>query len=125
MPSVFLCCHCSALQTDAAYGANRSSSRPRGAAPDRLDRRLRCDKGSRNSSGRLDDCGSPCATRVDPLLEEYKNNRTRKWEMRVSAAVSSTFVPNLSRGEGHPSFKQSSTQVLSVLLWASAMLGVY
>lgn len=70
------------MQADTAYGSNRSSSRPRGPAPDRLDRRLRCDKGPRGS-GRLDDCGSPCAGRVDPLLEEFKNNRTRKWEMRV------------------------------------------
>jgi len=48
----------------------------------------RCDKGSRGSSGRLDDMvASPTVGgRVDPLLEEYKNNRTRRWEMRVSSA---------------------------------------
>jgi hypothetical protein len=72
-------------EADTGYGSNRSSSRPRGPPADRLDRRLRCDKGSRSGSGRMDDCGSPCAGRVDPLLEEFKNNRTRKWEMRVSA----------------------------------------
>lgn len=54
---------------------------------DKPDRRLRCEKG-RGSSGRLDDAtGSPTVARVDPLLEEYKNNRTRRWEMRVSAAA--------------------------------------
>jgi hypothetical protein len=24
---------------------------------------------------------------VDPLLEEYKNNRTRRWEMRVRGVL--------------------------------------
>jgi hypothetical protein len=74
----------SCLQADTGYGSNRSNSRPRGAVADRLDRLRRCDKGSRSSSGRMDDCGSPCSGRVDPLLEDFKNNRTRKWEMRVS-----------------------------------------
>lgn len=78
---------CSFLQADTGYGSNRSSSRPRGAVPDRLDRLRRCDKGSRGSSGRMDDCGSPCSGRVDPLLEDFKNNRTRKWDMRVRSAA--------------------------------------
>jgi hypothetical protein len=87
------------MQADTGFGSNRSNSRPRGAAPDRLDRRLRCDKGLRSGSGRMDDCGSPCAGRVDPLLEEFKNNRTRKWQMRVRdmgwpvACLARSFLP--------------------------------
>lgn len=65
---------------------NRNNSRTRGVMLDKApDRRLRCDKGGRGSTGRLDDAlGSPVVQRMDPLLEEYKNNRTRRWEMRVS-----------------------------------------
>eukprot|EP00879_Flechtneria_rotunda_P003766 GHRR01004005.1.p1 GENE.GHRR01004005.1~~GHRR01004005.1.p1 ORF type:complete len:548 (+),score=217.70 GHRR01004005.1:2432-4075(+) len=61
----------------------RNHNRARGPAVDRPERRLRCDKGNRGSSGRLDDImGSPTMARCDPLLEEYKNNRTCRWEMR-------------------------------------------
>lgn len=50
--------------------------------------RLRCDKGGRGSMGRLDDAmGSPTVQRMDPLLEEYKNNRTRRWEMKVGVPM--------------------------------------
>jgi hypothetical protein len=55
------------------------------------DRRMRCDRsgGGRSSGGRCDDgLGSPSVGgRMDPLLEEYKNNRTRRWEMRVRDVV--------------------------------------
>ncbi|WIA19593.1 hypothetical protein OEZ85_005532 [Tetradesmus obliquus] len=67
--------------------AGRGGPRQHPLADLKTDRRLRCDRsgGGRSSGGRCDDggMGSPSVGgRLDPLLEEYKNNRTRRWEMR-------------------------------------------
>lgn len=74
---------CCDAQVDAGYVAGRNGTRGRVPQCDRLDRRLRCDRGSRSSGGRIEDCGSPSAVRDDPLLEEFKANRLRRLEMRV------------------------------------------
>jgi hypothetical protein len=90
--TVFLLLFALIMQEPGA--GNRGSNRgPRGPMADlkQGDRRMRCHSsgGGRSSGGRMDDgMGSPSiGGRVDPLLEEYKNNRTRRWEMRVRGVL--------------------------------------